>query len=185
MFSIQNFWKNTKHTVYKFFVGFAVMTQQRKNPPSPVDMAADEALYPTADMLEIVPINHYLDLDDFRTDFPVVVEILRGHTLYYALNETVEVPLIYVQQLWRTLQLDNQDPDNTFIIGRVDESDFRLNVDELRKILHLAEADHGGNVSYRQRVDSDTLRLYLLVLGYRDRQIGLLSSFNMNKWQPI
>ena len=83
------------------------MAQQGDNTPSHVDMAADEAFCLTADMLEILPNNHYLDLDNFRTDFSVVVEILRGHPLFYAVNKTAEVPLIYVQQLWRTLQFDN------------------------------------------------------------------------------
>jgi len=39
------------------------MAHQGDNPPSPVDMAADEALCPTVDMLDIVPNNHYLDPD--------------------------------------------------------------------------------------------------------------------------
>ena len=81
-------------------------------------------------MLDILPNNHYVDPDNFRTDFPVVVEILRGHPLYYTLNEKVEVPLIYALQLWRTLQLDNHDPGNTFITRGVDGSEFRLNVDD-------------------------------------------------------
>ena len=72
------------------------MAQQGENPPSPIDVAADEALCPTHEFLDIVPNNHYLDPDNFRTDFPVVVEILRRHPLFYALNETAEVPLIYV-----------------------------------------------------------------------------------------
>ena len=58
------------------------MTQQSENLPSPVDLAADEALCFTADMLEIVPNNYYLEPDNFRTDFPVMVEILRGHPLF-------------------------------------------------------------------------------------------------------
>ena len=110
---------------------------------------------------------------------------MRGHPLYYALNETAEVPLIYVQQLWQTLQFDNQDPDNTIIIESVDGSEFRLNVGELRIILYLPVENQGENVSYLPRVDSDILRQDLLMLGYRGGEIGPLSSFNRNKLQLI
>ena len=89
-----------------------VMAQEGENPLSPVDVVADEALCPTHEFLNIVPNNHYLDPANFRTDFPVVVEILRRNPLFYVLNETAVVPLIYVQQLWQTLELDNVDEDN-------------------------------------------------------------------------
>ena len=73
------------------------MAQPGENLPSPVDLVADEVLCPITSLLEILPNNHCLDQDNFRTDFPVVVDILRGHPLFYALNERAEVPLIYVQ----------------------------------------------------------------------------------------
>ena len=73
------------------------MAQEGENPLSPVDVVTDEALYPIHEFLDVVPNNHYLDPANFRTDFPVVVEILRRHPLFYALNETAVVPLIYVQ----------------------------------------------------------------------------------------
>jgi hypothetical protein len=63
----------------------------------------------------------------------------------------------------------------------MDGSEFRLNVDELRMILHLPEPDHEGNISFRPRVKADILRRDMLTLGFRGGQFGHLSTFNRNK----
>ena len=48
------------------------MVQPGKNPPSPVDDAADEELVPSTSR--------------FLRTYQVVVDVVRGHPLYYALT---------------------------------------------------------------------------------------------------
>ena len=56
----------------------------------------DEQLLPRGMFLENQVNNHYLDYEEMKCEYPIILEILKKHPLSYALSETAEVPEIYV-----------------------------------------------------------------------------------------
>ena len=117
------------------------MAHQGGNPPSPVDNAAEEALVPTTPRVVYTPNtrnNYYMNFSTFTTAHQVVVDVLRGHPLYSALTMTVEVPDIYLQQFWYTVDVETQDEEK--IVAMVDQTEVTVTLDELRQLLHLPDA---------------------------------------------
>ncbi|XP_024972730.1 protein SRC2 homolog [Cynara cardunculus var. scolymus] len=68
---------------------------QSVNIPDP-----DEAIFPTTMYLDLKPNNHHLNLE-MPSEYPIIIEILKGHTISYALTATSYVSLgcvLYVGQ---------------------------------------------------------------------------------------
>ena len=53
---------------------------------------------PESKFLALKPNNFHLDVDSFKCQHPVILEILKGHPVHYALSVTPNIPLIYLQQ---------------------------------------------------------------------------------------
>ena len=125
------------------------MAQQGENPPSPVDDAAGEVLVPSTSRVVYTHNtrnNYFMNLKRFTTAHQVVVDVLRGHPLYTALSMTVEVPDIYLQQFWYTVDVVTRDEDT--IVAMVDQAEVTITLDELRQLLHLPEANEAGRVRF-------------------------------------
>ena len=142
------------------------MANLENNPPSPIDEEEDEAPCPLVARVDLKASSHYLDPSTFRPEYPIVVEILRSHPLYYALTTAVEVPLIYVQHMWWTMQFCPANGGTEFFSEMIDESEFHLILDKLRLILRLPEPDVGGNVRFHTRITNNILAEDMLDLGY-------------------
>ena len=122
------------------------MADLSQNPPLPVNNAVDEALLPSASRVVYsrnTPNNYYIYLAHFLMRHQVVMDILRGHLLHYALTATVVVPDIYLQQFWHTVAFTTSHGEET-VIAIVDATEVTVTLDELRMLLHLPQADDGG-----------------------------------------
>ncbi|KAJ9556570.1 hypothetical protein OSB04_011184 [Centaurea solstitialis] len=126
-----------KHGITR--MGFQEMADQPIAPTSPVGNAADRALIDPANILQIIQNNGYVDLANFTVQDDVVLEILRAHPLAYAMQATAQIPMIYLQQFWHSSRVENRDGVPT-IIGRVDNTDLVITVEDLRRVLRLPTA---------------------------------------------
>ncbi|KAJ9544387.1 hypothetical protein OSB04_024094 [Centaurea solstitialis] len=81
-----------------------------------------------------------------RLKAPVITAILRNHPLYTVLTQTVEVPLIYVQQVWHTLQF-HADPGNHHFTAKLDHYNISFGVNKFRRVLGFPEANSRPNVN--------------------------------------
>ena len=112
---------------------------QQNNPPSPIDNAADRALITQENLKPITQNNEYVDLNSFAVQAEVILEILKVHPIAYAMQATAEVPMIYLQQFWHTSQIVDRAGVRT-LVGRVDQTELAVNLDDFRRILHLPAA---------------------------------------------
>ncbi|KAJ9565788.1 hypothetical protein OSB04_001754 [Centaurea solstitialis] len=115
------------------------MADQPIAPTSPVGNAADRALIDPANIVQIIQNNGFVDLANFTVQDDVVLEILRAHPLAYAMQATALLPMIYLQQFWHTSRVENRNGAPT-IIGRVDNTDLVITVEDLRRVLRLPAA---------------------------------------------
>ncbi|KAJ9566782.1 hypothetical protein OSB04_002748 [Centaurea solstitialis] len=88
-----------------------------------------------------VPYNQHA-----RLKAPVITAILRNHPLYTVLTKLVEVPMIYVQQVWNTLQF-HADPENHHFTAKLDNYTISFGVNKFRCILGFPEANSRPNVN--------------------------------------
>ncbi|KAJ9544362.1 hypothetical protein OSB04_024069 [Centaurea solstitialis] len=77
---------------------------------------------------------------------PVITAILRNHPLYTVLTQTVEVPLIYVQQVWHTLQF-HADPGNHHFTAKLDHYNINFGVNKFHRVLGFPEANSRPNAN--------------------------------------
>ncbi|KAJ9563088.1 hypothetical protein OSB04_008248 [Centaurea solstitialis] len=115
------------------------MARQPNAPPSPINNAADRALISPSDIRPIHQNNEYVDLTNFVVQDEVVLEILKAHPLAYAMQTTVDIPRMYLQQFWKTSHVETRDGVQT-IVGRVDHTELTITQEDLRRILHLSAA---------------------------------------------
>ncbi|KAJ9544088.1 hypothetical protein OSB04_023795 [Centaurea solstitialis] len=90
-------------------------------------------------ILNNVPFNPHA-----RMGAPVITAILRNHPLYTVLTKMVEVPMIYVQQVWNTLQF-HADPDNHHFTAKLDHYTISFGVNKFRCLLGFPEATSRPN----------------------------------------
>ncbi|KAJ9551848.1 hypothetical protein OSB04_015893 [Centaurea solstitialis] len=88
-----------------------------------------------------VPYNQHA-----RLKAPVITAILRNHPLYTVFTKLVEVPMIYVQQVWNTLQF-HADPGNHYFTAKLDNYTISFGVNKFRRILGFPEANSRPNVN--------------------------------------
>ncbi|KAJ9539156.1 hypothetical protein OSB04_031889 [Centaurea solstitialis] len=81
-----------------------------------------------------------------RMGAPVITAILRNHPLYTVLTKMVEVPMIYVQQVWNTLQF-HADPGNHHFTAKLDHYTISFGVNKFRRILGFPEAPSRPNAN--------------------------------------
>ncbi|KAJ9544768.1 hypothetical protein OSB04_024475 [Centaurea solstitialis] len=81
-----------------------------------------------------------------RLKAPVITAILRNHPLFTVLTQTVEVPMIYVQQVWNTLQF-HADPGNHHFTAELDHYTISFGVNKFRRVLGFPEANSRPNAN--------------------------------------
>ncbi|KAJ9538687.1 hypothetical protein OSB04_031420 [Centaurea solstitialis] len=81
-----------------------------------------------------------------RVKAPVITAILRNHPLYTVLTQTVEVPMLYAQQVWNTLQF-HADPGNHHFTAELDHYTISFGVNKFRRVLGFPEANSRPNAT--------------------------------------
>ncbi|KAJ9546922.1 hypothetical protein OSB04_019465 [Centaurea solstitialis] len=137
---------------------------QRERPSSPIDPEADRALIAPTDIVPILQNNEYVDLSTVRVQLTIVREIMRAHPLSYAMTATAEVPAIYLQQFWKTAVLDHRFGVCS-IIGRVDQTELVITMEDIQRVLHLPAATDGGHQEFDALVSGPILLSEILALG--------------------
>ena len=94
-----------------------------------------ETIFPQIQYLDIKPNNHFFSFA-MPAEYPIIIEILKGHPISYSLSANTPVPMVYLQQFWSTLTL-KKDGDAIYFQGEVDEFVSRLTLKRLRRILRL------------------------------------------------
>ncbi|KAJ9552231.1 hypothetical protein OSB04_016276 [Centaurea solstitialis] len=116
----------------------------QSSPPNPNADADRQLIRPSLYQPSIsnnVPFNPNASLKA-----PVITANLRNHPLYTVLTQTVEVPLIYVQQVWHTLQF-HADPGNHHFTAKLDHYNISFGVDKFRRVLGFPEANSRPNAN--------------------------------------
>ncbi|GJS94805.1 hypothetical protein Tco_0801773 [Tanacetum coccineum] len=93
----------------------------------------------------------------------IIVEILQCHSLHCALTASTSVPLIYMQQMWNTLQLADSKDKLKFTI---DEEEVTFLMNDLRTILQLPQATDNDHVEFVDAPELGTLIKFLNILGH-------------------
>ncbi|KAJ9535601.1 hypothetical protein OSB04_un001260 [Centaurea solstitialis] len=159
------------------------MANQRQRPSSPIDPEADRALIAPEDILHILQNNEYVNLSSVRVQHTIVREILRAHPLSYALTATAEVPGIYLQQFWHTAVLDTW--FGVFsIVGRVDQTELVISMEDVRRVLRLPAATDGGHQAFDELVAGPILLSEILALGVTEEVNGV-SQITTSHLPPI
>ncbi|KAI3770634.1 hypothetical protein L6452_01775 [Arctium lappa] len=81
----------------------APMPSSRSHVQSAAGVDPDHALIHPSEYLFSYPNNDHVDFDVLTVN-PLVVEILKGHPLNQALTYTASIPMIYLQQAWKTVE---------------------------------------------------------------------------------
>ncbi|KAJ9538852.1 hypothetical protein OSB04_031585 [Centaurea solstitialis] len=90
----------------------------------------------TGEPRPITQNNEFVDLHHIQVQDEVIVEILKVHPVAYAMQAVADVPMIYVQQFWNTSYIETRD-DVLTLVGRVDQKELAVNVEDFRRILHF------------------------------------------------
>ncbi|KAJ9551929.1 LOW QUALITY PROTEIN: hypothetical protein OSB04_015974 [Centaurea solstitialis] len=91
---------------------------------SPQQKEISDSIFPYDDYLPSTQNNHYLDLDHFSTSNPIIIEILRNHPLTSLLTRHVDIPEVYIQQFYDSME---------FVMGTSSKSEhFRCRVEDLK-----------------------------------------------------
>ncbi|KAJ9538974.1 hypothetical protein OSB04_031707 [Centaurea solstitialis] len=114
---------------------------------------------------------------------PVITAILRNHPLYTVLTQTVAVPLIYVQQVWHTLQF-HADPGNHHFTAKLDHYNISFGVNKFRRVLGFPEANSRPNANqFEPFVSLDVAMAGVESVGHL-QAINAPSQFNKSHLPP-
>ena len=144
------------------------MARRQDNPPSPIDNEADRALISPDQIRVVTQNNEYVDLNNVTVQDEVILEILKVHPLAYALQATVNVPMLYVQQFWNTSRLETRNGVPT-IVGRVDQTEMTVTFEDFRRILHLPSET--AEAPFAPLVAGNVLFSEVLALGVHQRDV--------------
>ena len=132
-------------------------------PAQPKD--ADELLH-ESHFLDLKANNYLLDVESFRHQHPVIIEIIRGHPLYYALSTTAVVPHIYLQQIWNTIQYISEEGRNRLETD-IDDFTTSFTLKTFRRMINLPEKGHcQRKTGFDDFVSEDELCQDIMRLGY-------------------
>ncbi|KAI3770696.1 hypothetical protein L6452_01837 [Arctium lappa] len=142
------------------------MPSSRSHFQSEIGEDPDQALINQYVYLLLYPNNHHVDFDSLNVN-PLVVEILKGHPLHHALIDSVAVPLIYLQQVWKTIKYVVESDTNKYFKLRIDNFTSILTYQRLRGILDLPEANsREGRTRFDQYPVDSEIFAGILALGY-------------------
>ncbi|KAJ9552977.1 hypothetical protein OSB04_017022 [Centaurea solstitialis] len=121
----------------------------------------------------------------FQIVYEVVLEILKAHPLAYAMQTTVDIPLLYLQQFWKTSRVETRDGVQT-IVGRVDHTELTITLEDLRRILHLPAAT--PEAPFEPLVSGPELFSEILALGVHltgNQRLNRISQVTQGMLPPI
>ncbi|KAI3729156.1 hypothetical protein L6452_17807 [Arctium lappa] len=155
-----------------------------QNQPAAIDPIADAELIPEDQFLPLTTNNYHLDGTQPAIQHQVIIEMLRGHPLSYALTETATVPIIYLQQFWHSLHALEAD-GGFHLEGRIHHTPVLLTSDLFRQFLRLPTAGSvAGREDFDPLVTDATLCTDLLSLGY-GAELRIPSTFNRKHLSTI
>nr|GEY42626.1 hypothetical protein [Tanacetum cinerariifolium] len=127
-------------------------------------------LVPKEYRYEVAKVNKKVDLLTLTCPpaTKIIKEIILQHPLQYALTASASVPLIYMQQMWHTLQLDGFKEAFKFFIDR---HEVKFNVNDLRTVLQLPLATINGNAKFVKALEFLTITEFLSILGHVVQEI--------------
>ncbi|KAI3696663.1 hypothetical protein L6452_29123 [Arctium lappa] len=154
------------HTPWLLHSTRSALCTMAQNQPPAIDPIADAELIPEDQFLPLTANNYHLDVTQLAIQHQDIIEILRGHPLSYALTETATVPIIYLQQFWRSLHALEAD-GGFHLEGRIDHTPVILTSDLFRQFLRLPTAGSvAGQEDFDPLVSDATLCTDLISLGY-------------------
>ncbi|KAJ9561693.1 hypothetical protein OSB04_006853 [Centaurea solstitialis] len=118
-----------------------------------------------------------------RMGAPVITAILRNHPLYTVLTKMVEVPMIYVQQVWNTLQF-HADPDNHHFTAKLDHYTISFGVNKFRRLLGFPEVTSRPNANHFEPFASLEVAMARVEFVGHLEKINAPSQFNKSKLPP-
>lgn len=140
-------------------------------------MANNDQLLPRAQFLALKLNNFVFRPEEFETQFPVLVEILKGHRIFRTLNISRYVPEIYLQQLWNTISNNTAVRPSQFE-GRIDNEHIMFTLDQFRTILRLpSQIDFPGKEDYDKFTTDAELCADIQRLGYFGAAFSRVTGF--------
>ncbi|GJU39073.1 hypothetical protein Tco_1192030 [Tanacetum coccineum] len=123
---------------------------------SPKKLLIDDQLVPVSRQYEVSKANKKVYLINLpcMTASKIIGEILHRHSLCYALNASASVPLIYMQQMWNTLQLADSKEEFKFTI---DEEEVTFLMNDLRTVLKLPQATANNHAEFVEAPEFETM----------------------------
>ncbi|KAJ9566625.1 hypothetical protein OSB04_002591 [Centaurea solstitialis] len=118
-----------------------------------------------------------------RMGAPVITAILRNHPLYTVLTKMAEVPMIYVQQVWNTLQF-HADPDNHHFTAKLDHCTISFGVNKFRRLLGFPEVTSRPNANHFEPFASLAVAMAGVESVGHLEAINAPSQFNKSKLPP-
>lgn len=113
---VKNKYCNLYQDSYIFYViseSIITMAQEQQQPQEVPENQNESQQQLTSEQL--LPSNNYVRLGDrnymfnphqFNCDHLIIVEILKNHPIFPALNNTaIEIPQIYIKQFWNTIHV--------------------------------------------------------------------------------
>ncbi|KAI3746719.1 hypothetical protein L6452_09158 [Arctium lappa] len=151
----------------------------------PIDPVVDVALISPNSYLSLTPNNYNIDFLKFRCKHQIVFEILSRHLLCRALTATVEVPVIYLQQVWHTIKYIS-DKRNKIekLEAFVDTIPLALTTNSLLLLLNLPDAIFYDRATFKPEIPYDQLLREVHALGY-DGSLTKVTAFNRRHLLPI
>ncbi|KAJ9552678.1 hypothetical protein OSB04_016723 [Centaurea solstitialis] len=118
-----------------------------------------------------------------RMGAPVITAILRNYPLYTVLTKMAEVPMIYVQQVWNTLQF-HADPDNHHLTAKLDHYTISFGVNKFRRLLGFPEVTSRPNANHYEPFASLAVAMAGVEFVGHLEAINAPSQFNKSKLPP-
>ncbi|PWA71034.1 S-adenosyl-L-methionine-dependent methyltransferase MidA [Artemisia annua] len=127
---------------------------------------SNEQLCPSATFVPYQPNNYYVDFKTLSAEHGVILEILKGHPISYALSTTTQVPEIYIQELWNSMTY-REDEDTPYIRGTINRVSVKITKKTIRSVLKFPRAkSREGMEEFEPFVNVEDLAQDVRSLGY-------------------
>ena len=113
--------------------------------------------------------NHQLDAKNISVHHPIIIEILKGHPLFFLLLYCPKCPLIYLQQFWHSIHYVPE-LDNHHFKAKIDCFKCSINLPRFRRALYLPKrrdpVNFSDKLNYDEFVSEDQLCADIVRLRY-------------------
>ncbi|CAH9143836.1 unnamed protein product, partial [Cuscuta epithymum] len=106
--------------------------------------------------------NSQLDPEVFSCQDDVVVSILKGHKLWKALSKNAEVPQVYLQQFWGTLDKDvdaNGRQLDDVLAATICNTRVTITKELVQQVLQIPEEEHYDALASEAQIFEDMITL--------------------------